>query len=53
MSVTNKRICIPANVLLNGTTVSVVKEFKLLGVTLDGKLTFDKHIANIFSPDQH
>ena len=47
MFVTNKRVCIPANVLLNGTTVSVVKEFKLLGVTLDDKLTFDKHVAII------
>jgi hypothetical protein len=30
---------------LNDVSVSVVKEFKLLGVTLDNKLNFNKHIA--------
>ena len=45
MFITNKRINKPASVLLNGTAVSTVKEFKLLGVTIDDRLNFDKHVA--------
>ena len=29
------------------TTIEVVEEFKLLGVTIDNKLSFKKHVANI------
>ena len=45
MFVTNKRVSLPSSVDLNGVSVSVVSEFKLLGVTLDKKLNFDKHIS--------
>jgi len=45
MFVTNKRVSLPSYVDLNGVSVSVVSEFKLLGVTLDNKLNFDKHIS--------
>lgn len=45
MFVTNRRISLPSSVDLNGVCVSVVSEFKLLGVTLDNKLNFDKHIS--------
>ena len=45
MFVTNKRVSLPSSVDLNGVSVSVVSEFKLLVVTLDNKLNFDKHIS--------
>ena len=45
MFITNSRITLPTSVALNDVTVSVVTEFKLLGVTLDNKLNFNKHIA--------
>ena len=45
MFITNSRITLPTSVVLNDVTVSVVTEFKLLGVTLDNKLNFNKHIA--------
>jgi hypothetical protein len=41
MFVTNKRIKPPTEIEMNGSTVAVVSKFKLLGVTLDNKLTFD------------
>ena len=45
MFVTNRRMSLPSSVELNGVCVSVVSEFKLLGVTIDNKLNFDKHIS--------
>jgi len=45
MFVTKERVSLPSSVDLNGVSVSVVTEFKLLGVTLDNKLNFDKHIS--------
>jgi len=47
MFITNSRITLPTTVLLNDVSVSVVNEFKLLGITLDNKLNFNKHIATI------
>jgi hypothetical protein len=31
----------------NGVNIEVVNEFKLLGVTIDSKLYFAKHIGNL------
>lgn len=36
-----------SNVFLNGVELSLVKEFKYLGLTLDPNLTFKKHIRRI------
>lgn len=47
MFVTNKRVDLPYEVSINNNTITVVNEFKLLGVTLDNKLTFNKHISNV------
>jgi hypothetical protein len=56
MFVTNKRVKLPNEILVNTkivenkiveTKVSVVSSFKLLGVTLDNKLTFSEHCSNI------
>jgi hypothetical protein len=45
MFVTNKRVSLPSSVDLNGVSVSVISEFKLLGVTLDNKLNFSKQVS--------
>ena len=45
MFIANSRAALPPTVSLNNVDVLVVKEFKLLGVTLDHKLNFDKHVA--------
>jgi len=56
MFVTNKRIKLPKEItigteIVNNKTVdinvNVVTSFKLLGVTLDNKLTFSEHCSNI------
>lgn len=47
MFVTNKRIKPPVEIDINGQKVKVVNEFKLLGVTIDSKLQFTKHVANV------
>ncbi len=45
MVVTNKRIKIALSFLLNNIEIKYVEEFKLLGVTIDSKLNFNKHIS--------
>jgi hypothetical protein len=44
MVVTNKRIKIPPSFTFNNIEIKCVEEFKLLGVTIDSKLNFNKHI---------
>ena len=45
MIITRKRIEIPKHILFNKIEIEVVDNFKLLGVTLDNKLTFSKYIS--------
>jgi hypothetical protein len=45
MVVTNKRINKPELLHFDGTDISVVDSFKLLGVTIDNKLNFLEHVA--------
>jgi hypothetical protein len=47
MFITNKRIEPPKQLELNGARVEVVSTFKLLGVTLDNKLKFDKFTSEV------
>jgi hypothetical protein len=47
MFITNKRITQPKNIELNGSSVEVVSTFKLLGVTIDNKLKFDKFTSEV------
>ena len=47
MIITRKRIVIPDTIVLNGVSIKVVRQFKLLGVILDDKMLFNKHIASI------
>ena len=51
MFVTNKRIKLPMEIIVDSKTVDikvkVVNSFKLLGVTIDNKLTFSEHCSNI------
>ena len=49
MFVTNKHIKkkIPKEIEINGVMVQVVESFKLLGVTIDNKLNFNKYSADI------
>ena len=46
MVITNKRIKIPGAFTFNDITIKCVNEFKLLGITIDNKLSFDSHISN-------
>ena len=47
MIISNQRISIPKNIQLGEFTVEVVDEYKLLGVIIDSKLTFEKHVTYI------
>ena len=38
---------LPPTLVLNNIQATVAKEFKLLGVTIDNKLTFSKHVSNV------
>jgi hypothetical protein len=49
MVVTNKRLKIPESFTYNNIEIKCVKEFKLLGITIDSKLTFNTHISNVAS----
>ena len=48
MFVTNKRVLLPSNVLVNGVSVEVVSSFKLLGVILDNRLSFSSYAVSIY-----
>ena len=43
MSVTNKRVKLPKEIIVNSVKVSVVTSFKLLGISIDNKLTLSEH----------
>ena len=47
MFISNKRIKPPTSLIIADNTVEVVDIFKLLGVTIDNKLNFLKHAANL------
>ena len=47
MIITRKRIKIPDQIILNGVAIKVVKQFKLLGVILDDKMSFSKYVSSI------
>jgi hypothetical protein len=47
MVVTNKRITIPSEIVFGNDSIKVVDTFKLLGITIDNKLNFSKHIATV------
>ena len=47
MFVTNKRVQLPNEIVVDGNVVKVIKSFKLLGVTLDNKLNFAEHCSNV------
>ena len=47
MVITNKCIKIPETFILNDIEIKCVDEFKLLGVTIDNKLNFNKHVSNL------
>lgn len=47
MVITNKRIKIPESFIFNNIEIKCVNEFKLLGVTLDSKLSFNTHVSNL------
>ena len=50
MFVTNKRVLLPSNVLVNGVSVEVVSSFILLGVILDNRLSFSSYAVFICKP---
>ena len=45
MIITRKRIVLPRFIKFNNVEIDVVSSFKLLGVTIDNKLTFQKYIS--------
>jgi len=47
MFISNSRAALPPSVSLNNVDVLVVKEFKLLDVTIDHKLNFDKRFCTV------
>jgi hypothetical protein len=48
MFISNKRgIKYPTSILIDNESVEVVDNFKLLGVNIDNKLNFKKHVSNI------
>ena len=49
MFVTNKHVKnkLPKEIMINGVQVQVVESFKLLGVTIDNKLSFTKYSSDI------
>ena len=47
MFVTNKRVNLPNEIIIDGNVVRVVKSFKLLGVTIDNGLNFSEHCSNV------
>ena len=47
MFVTHKRIKLPAEIKFGDIIIQVVQEIKMLGVTIENKLNFAKHIANV------
>ena len=49
MFITNKRIKnkLPKHITIDGNDVEVVESFKLLGVTIDNKLTFSKYCSDV------
>ena len=49
MLITNKHIKkkLPSHILVDGNQIEVVESFKLLGVTIDNKLTFGKYCTDI------
>ena len=46
MFVTTKRVTLPEEIQIGSQIVKVVKTFKLLGIEIDNKLNFRKHISN-------
>ena len=46
MCFSNTTQLVPDNITIDGNQVEFVKEFKLLGVIIDDKLSFDSHIKN-------
>ncbi len=49
MVVTNKRLKIPESFTYNNIEIKSVKEFKLLRIIFDSKLTFNTHMSNVAS----
>jgi hypothetical protein len=47
MIVTNKRISIPKSVKIDYINIAVVDSFKLLGITIDNKLSFTEYASNL------
>ena len=47
MFVTNRRVLLPSILSINGYDITSVDTFKLLGVTIDNKLQFRAHCANV------
>ena len=47
MVFTNKRIKIPDSICFKEIEIKCVNEFKLLGITIDSKLSFNTHVSNL------
>ena len=45
MFITNKRESLPSYIMVDITKIEVVSKFKLLGVTIDSKLSFVEHAS--------
>ena len=47
MIVTRRRIVIPKTISINNVDIEVVDSFKLLGITIDNKMNFSKHVSMV------
>ena len=47
MVLTNKRIKIPESICFDEIEIKCVNEFKLWGITIDSKLSFNTHVSNL------
>jgi hypothetical protein len=47
MFITNKRLVLPKALSVEAFNIEIVEKFKLLGVTIDTKLNFVDHVANV------
>jgi hypothetical protein len=45
MIVTNKRLVKPKSFVIDGIVIETVESFRLLGVTIDDKLSFNEHVS--------
>ena len=47
MIITNKKVSVPTSIKFRSQNFKITESYKLLGVTIDNKLNFKKHVSDI------